>query len=191
GPASTPKFDPKGMAKGKGKGKPLPGSAGHRFMITLPADAPPGIHDVRVVTRAGLSNPRAFVVGEKEVAEVEPNDDVPQAQRIEIGTAVSGVIAAPTDVDYYVFQGRKGQRVVVSCLTTSIDSRLPATLHLYSAAGAALGFNRSYHHNDALLDAVLPEDGDYHVRVASFAYTLGGPEYFYRLSVSTAPWIDA
>ncbi len=44
---------------------------------------------------------------------------------------------------------------------------------------------------DAVLDATLAEDGDYYVRLRQFTYTLGGPEYFYRLTVSTGPWIDA
>src|SRR5262249_49505385 len=34
-------------------------------------------------------------------------------------------------------------------------------------------------------------DGDYYVRVFAFTYTQGTPEHFYRLTVSTAPWIDA
>src|SRR5262249_5944853 len=39
--------------------------------------------------------------------------------------------------------------------------------------------------------AALPADGDYFVRVFAFAYLQGGAEHFYRLTVSTAPWIDA
>src|SRR5262249_3048079 len=140
----------------------------------------------------GVSNPRAFVVGDmKEFVEKEPNGDVPEANRIELNSSVSGVISTPTDVDYFQFTGKKGQRVVVSCLTTSIDSKLPAVIELYGVNDSYLGSNRSYRGNDALLDAVLPADGEYYVRVCSFSYTLGGPEYFYRLIVSTAPWIDA
>ncbi len=177
--------------KGKGKGQPqqLPTQ---KFKVTLPANAPPGIQDVRIVTKAGISNPRAFVVSDhKEFVEQEPNNDVDKAQRIEINSTVNGVISVPTDVDYFVFAGKKGQRVVISCVSTSIDSRLPAFLQLYGADGAYLGGNRNYSNNDALVDAVLPADGDYYARVASFSYTQGGIDYFYRLTVTTAPWIDA
>ena len=59
-----------------------------------PRNAPLGTHDVRVVTKGGVSNPRAFVVGDSsEVLEKEPNDDVPQAQKIDLNTTVSGVIS--------------------------------------------------------------------------------------------------
>lgn len=178
------------MVKGK---QPAPQNLlTHRFKVTLPANAPLGIQDVRIVTKAGISNPRAFVVSDhKDIVEVEPNNDVPQAQKIELNSTVSGVIATPIDVDYYVFAGKKGQRVVCSCLSTSIDSRLPAAIQLYGANGGYLGFSRNFVNNDALLDATLPADGDYYVRVFSFSYTQGGIDSFYRLTVTTAPWIDA
>lgn len=163
-----------------------------KFRVTVPKDTPLGIHDVRIITPLGVSNPRAFSVGDlKEYLEQEPNNNTDQMQRVTLNCTVSGVIGSPTDVDYFVFAGKKGQRVVVSCRTTSIDSKLPATIQLYGQDGSYLGFNRNYRDNDALLDAELPADGDYYVRVASFAYTLGGPDYFYRLTITTAPWIDA
>src|SRR5207253_1784182 len=109
------------------KGKPAPPLNAHKFKVTLPANAPLGIQDVRIVTKAGISNPRAFVISDhKEVVEEEPNNDVDKAQRIDLNTTVNGVIAAPTDVDYFVFAGKKGQRVICSALTSSIDSRLNA-----------------------------------------------------------------
>src|SRR5262249_2162673 len=44
---------------------------------------------------------------------------------------------------------------------------------------------------DAVTDLTLPEDGDYYVRLFHFTHTAGNQEYYYRLTVSTAPWIDA
>ncbi len=173
-------------------GKPMPAQVSHRFKITLPSSAPVGIQDVRVVTKSGVSNPRAFVVGDgHELLEKEPNNDVGQAQRADLNSTVHGVILQPTDVDYFLFQGKKGQRIVISCLTTSIDSKLPAVLDLYSISGTLLGSNRGYQGNDAVLDAMLPDDGDYYVRLHGFTYTQGGPDFFYRLTIGTSPWIDA
>jgi hypothetical protein len=176
----------------KKKGKQPAAITVHTFKVTLPANAPLGTQDVRIVTKAGISNPRAFVVSDhKDINETEPNDDVPKAQRFEINTTINGVIGAPTDVDYFVFAGKKGQRVVCAAMTTTIDSRLPVEIQVYSAQDRYLANNRGYADNDAVLDVTLPEDGDYFVRVFSFSYTQGGPDYFYRLRVSTAPWIDA
>jgi hypothetical protein len=163
-----------------------------KFKVTVPAGAPLGNHDVRLVNKYGVSNPRTFVVGDlPEVLEKEPNNDVDQAQRVELNSVVEGTVSAPTDVDYYVFAGKKGQHVVVSCLAASLDSKLPAAVELYGSTGTLLTSNRDYQDGDAVLDCTLPEDGDYQVRVFAFTYTVGGPDYFYRLTVSTAPWIDA
>jgi hypothetical protein len=175
--------------------KPPPPPAGPvavKFKVTIPADTPLGIHDIRLINKWGVSNPRAFVIGDQEeVLEKEPNNDIDQAQRVELNTTISGAISSPTDVDYFVFAGKKGQRVVVSCLASSIDSRLPAALQLFDSSGKLLAFNRNYSGNDALVDSTLPADGDYQVRVYGFTYTQGSPEHFYRLSITTAPWIDA
>ena len=163
-----------------------------RFKVTLPQTAPLGIQDIRIVGKGGISNARAFVVGDlPEVNEQEPNDDTDKAQKITLGSVVNGVIQSPTDVDYYVFTGKAGQRVVCSCRASSIDSRLQAAIEVYDRNGASHGVGRNYSGNDALLDVTLPADGEYLVRVFGYTYTQGGADYFYRLQVSTAPWIDA
>ncbi len=163
-----------------------------KFRVTIPAGTPAGFHDVRLVNAWGVSNPRAFVVGDQnELSEKEPNDDVPQAQRVEVNTTINGAVQTPVDVDYFVFAGKKGQRIVVSCLASSIDSRLDAGLELYDPAGQRLAINRNYAGGDALLDLTPDRDGDVYVRLFGFSHTQGSPEHFYRLTITTAPWIDA
>ncbi len=186
------------MAKPDPKKKPAPTMKGKakqvvtKFTVTISADVPVGAHDVRLVNKWGVSNPRAFVVGTlNEVLEKEPNNDIEQAQRVEVGTTINGVIAAPTDVDYFVFAGKKGQRVVISCLGPSIDSRINPEVKLYDSAGRQVAYNRPPPGQDALVDFIVPADGDYYVRLCQFTYTQGSAEYFYRLSLSTGPWIDA
>jgi hypothetical protein len=187
-PATPPPPAGKKPKAGMGTGKPVVS----RFKVTLAPDVPPGVHDVRFVNKWGVSNPRAFVAGDlNEVLEKEPNNDVEQAQRIELNSTINGSMASPVDVDYYVFAGKKGQRVVFSCLASTIDSRLHAGLEIYDAKGRRLASGRDYNQNDALTDCTLPDDGDYYIRVFHFTHTQGTAEHFYRFTVSTAPWIDA
>ncbi len=162
-----------------------------KFKVTAPKGAT-GTHDVRVVSKSGLSNPRAFVVsGITDVNEAEPNNDVPQAQKIDLETTVNGVISAPTDVDFVVFKAKAGQNVVVYCLTSSIDSKMQADLMVSGPDGKALASNRAYRGGDAVLDFKAPTDGDYLVRLSQFAYTTGGVDHFYRLTVTTTTWVPA
>lgn len=186
-PTPDPK-DPKKMIPAP---KATPGGP-HKFKVTAAADVPPGLYDLRLAGKWGVSNPRAFAVSDQiEVAEKEPNNDVAEAQKVEIGTVVSGVIANPTDVDYTQFAGKKGQRVVVSCAASSIDSKASPLIEVFDGGGRKLAANRNANYNDALTDVILPADGDYLVRVCQFTYTAGGPDYFYRLAITAAPWIDA
>lgn len=170
------------------KGAP---AAAVKFKVTAPKGTT-GTHDVRVVSKSGLSNPRAFVVGgSTESNETEPNNDVPQAQKVELETTVNGVISAPTDVDFVTFKAKAGQNVVVYCLASSIDSKLQADLMVSDSDGRQLASNRGYRGGDAALEFKAPKDGEYFVRVSQFAYTTGGADHFYRLTVTTAPWPGA
>ncbi|MCI0704103.1 MAG: PPC domain-containing protein [Planctomycetia bacterium] len=164
----------------------------HKFKVTVDSKVPPGTYDLRVVGKWGVSNPRAFVIGDlNDLNEKEANNDVQEAQRIEIGTTVNGIINPPTDVDYTVFAGKKGQRVIVSCLASSIGSKAGPMIEVFDSNMRRLVFNRNYRGSDAVADLTLPADGDYYVRVTQFTHTAGGPDYFYRVSISSAPWIDA
>src|SRR5262249_50719163 len=170
-PPEVAKPDPKAKPKAPPPGKPAPVVAG-KFTVTIDPEVPPGSYDVRVVSQHGVSNPRAFVVGHlPEVTEKEPNNDVDQAQRVEVGSTVNGVINAPTDVDYFVFAAKKGQRVVVHCAGPSVDSRLNPELKLFDAAGRQVGYHRPAPGADALVDYTAPQDGDLHVRLCQFTYT--------------------
>ncbi|MBP3958530.1 PPC domain-containing protein [Gemmata sp. G18] len=190
-PPKDPTPDPKDPKKTIPAPKVNPAGP-HKFKVTAAADVPLGVFDVRFVGKWGASNPRAFVVGDLlEVNEKEPNNDIPDVQKIEIGTTINGVISNPTDVDYAAFTGKKGQRIVVSCQASSIDSKAEPMIEIFDASGRKLTTNRNYRDNDAVADVVLPTDGEYFVRLFQFTYTAGGPDHVYRLSVSAAPWIDA
>ncbi len=188
--APEPKPDPKAKKPPAKRNKAQITTA--KFKVTIPADVPPGVYDVRLSSNLGVSNPRAFVVGTREeVVEKEPNNDVPEAQKIAVGTVVSGVIANAQDVDYFAFPAKAGQRILVHCASSSIDSRARPLVEVYASDGRRLAMSRNYADNDALADVTIPADGDYQIRVCEFAYQAGGPDYFYRLTVSTGPWVDA
>ncbi len=190
--APEPKPDPKVKEPPKKAGRTGPQTSA-KFKITVPASVAPGTYDVRVVGKYGVSNPRAFVVGTlPEVDEsAKAHNDVPDAQKIELNSTVNGTIANTADVDYYVFAGKAGQRVLMSCVTSGIDSKARPLVELFDKDGKRLAGSRNYRESDALADATLPADGDYYVRVCEFAYQSGSADHFYRLTVGTGPWIDA
>ena len=165
-----------------------------RFKVTVGNDVAPGYYDVRFVGKYGVSNPRTFVVGDRpETLEVEPNDEQAKPQRIEMGSVVNGQMQKSEDVDWYVFPGKKGQRVFVEVSAWRIDSRFDGYLFMYGPDGRELAASQDENIRDQMrdpfIDVVLPADGDYALKLVDFMYA-GGSDYFYRLSVGTAPYLD-
>ena len=168
----------------------LPAGA-NKFTVTVAKDVPVGHYDVRVVAPAGLSNFRAFVVGDwPEAVEKEPNDEPGRAQRVTLPVVVNGRIDKPTDVDHFVFAAKKGQRVFIDCWAWRIDSLLDGTLMLYDARGKEVAYNGDYYGKDPFIDFTAPEDGDYTIKVWDFVYA-GSGDYFYRLHIGSLPHLDA
>lgn len=174
------------MQESGGKQTPV----ANTFLVTIAEDVPPGLYEVRARGVFGLSNPRTFVVGEREeVTEAEANNTRQQAQEIKLDSLVNGVTGGNADVDFFRFEGKAGQRVIATCRAARIDSRLSAVLEVYDAGGRRLGYGRENVRQDPLVDVTLPADGPYFVKLYDFLYR-GGAEYGYRLSVGTDPYID-
>ena len=165
--------------------QPVPG----QFEITVAKDVAPGIYDVRLSGRFGVSNPRSFVVGKfAEARDNGTNRKQASAQEIALATTVSGNADA-TATDYYKVRLPAGKRVIIDCWAERIDSRMDGTLALLDAEGKELKRSLNSSGHDPLLDFTAPKDGEYTIAVWDFLYE-GGNDYFYRLSVHDQPHID-
>ena len=152
-----------------------------KFIVTLPADAPRGIHEVRAVTRFGISTARAFVVGGlPEVVRAKPCNTPVTALPLEIGTVCNSSVTVAA-ADHYSFQAKKGQRVLVDCAAPEIDSKLLKVIIITDAQGRDLLVNR----RGGLVDFTAPAEGRYMIKVHSLTYE-GGAEHFYRLTLTDA-----
>ncbi len=161
--------------------------AGNQLRVSVGADTPPGIYDLRGVTDHGLSSPRAFVVGRQvELTESSTNDTVDTALAVSLDSTINGRIEKPSDVDCYRFHAQRGDCVVIECWADRIDSQLRGVLDLYDAQGKRLAANRGHTGLDPRLVFQAPADGDYTVRVFDLSF-LGGATHFYRLDLDTRP----
>lgn len=162
-----------------------------KFAITIAPDAPLGPHDVRVVTPLGLSNFRAFVVGDvAEINEKEPNSEIAQAQPVELPVVINGKMDGQADLDHFRFSAKKGQRVFMNCWAWRHDSQIDGTLQLSDASGKVLAYSGDWFGRDPFIDFTAPEDGDYIVKIWDFVYN-GGSDCFYRLHINSLPHLDA
>ena len=180
--AKTLVFDHEGLSATPVEGKD------RRFQVAIAPETPAGTYDAWLVGRYGVSSPRLFYVARDlvAVAEVEPNNSDDKAQVIQVNSLVQGA-SDQNDQDLFRFTAKAGQRLVVRTLASKLDSLMDPTLSLSSAAGQLLASNGDYFGRDALIDFVVPADGDYVVAVSDLSFRGGHP---YLLSVSDGPQLE-
>ncbi len=157
--------------------------------VRIAADSPLGLHDLRVRTATGVSELRGFSVGAMpEVAEVEPNNDFEAPQAVPTNVVINGV-AENEDVDYYVVEAKKGDRIAAEVegwrLGITLFDPYVAILdakrfELASSDDAALIWQ------DAFASILAPEDGKYVIAVRESAYA-GNGSCLYRLHLGDFP----
>lgn len=159
------------------------------FTVTVAADVPPGLYDVRAAGRFGVSNPRRLsVTARPHVQEAEANNLRDQAQAVSLNQSVSGRFNAAADVDCYRFDAKAGQRVVIDCLAERLDSPAEPNLSLLDSRGRRIASTWDDSRGDPVLVAEIPADGSYVVRMHDLTYR-GGGDYVYRLDLQTGPHI--
>src|SRR5262245_24121841 len=160
-----------------------------RFKVTVAADVPPGIYEVRAAGYFGVTNARRFSVSEREeVMEKEPNNEPATAQEPPLNSVVNGVCEAQ-NYDCFKVAAKKGQRYLIDAQALRIDSRAQIVLALLDPSGRELRRIVGTRSRDPLLDFTAEVDGPHVVRVSDLLYR-GGDEFFYRLTIGTGPWID-
>lgn len=158
------------------------------FKVTVAADVPVGTYDVRVSGRFGITNPRLFAVchGLTEIAEVEPNNSLAQAQQISVNAAISNH-ADGNFHDFYKVALQAGQRIVVDCQCARLDTEFDPMLYLYSSQGTTLASNSDYNGRDPLLDFTAAAAGEYIIEVRDLTYRNGA---VYRLLIHDQPHVE-
>jgi hypothetical protein len=159
----------------------------HFFRITVADNVPQGTYDVRLNGRWGVSNPRLFAIthGLQDIAEAEPNNDLENAQQIEINSAVNGM-SDGNGQDLFRFTAKAGQHIVIDCRAGVLDSSLDATMSLFSGRKLLLS-SSDYHGRDPFIDFPVPDDGEYEVLVHDLSYRGGLP---YRLQITDRPYVE-
>lgn len=159
--------------------------------LVVAPDCRIGEHHVRVRCKSGISYARNFWISQfPNVAEVEPNDDFAEPQKIDLNVTVEAAAKAE-ETDFYQVSMKKGQRLSVEIeglrinnirQNIAIDPFVSILnkdrFEIASADGSALLKQES------ILSVIIPEDGDYIVEVRDSAYQGRGS---YRAHIGTFP----
>lgn len=153
----------------------------NQYVVSIAADCPPGIHEARVMTRLGVSSSRVFNVGSlTEVIQTKGNTSLEKAMPLVLDSICNAVMTQRA-VDFYSFEAKKDQRLIVDCAAKGIDSKLNAVLIVADEKGNDLKVER----RGGAVDFTVPEDGKYVIKVHDLTFS-GGPYHFYRLALQSA-----
>lgn len=184
-----------------GKGVSVePGKDKGKLTVKIAADAEPGVYWLRAHNAEGASPVRPFVVGLiPEVEEQEPNDE-PGKPHLVSGPSVTvnGRLAKTGDVDGFAVKLKKGETLVASLEANRLlKSPMDAVLQVVSEDGFVLAVNNDFRGLDPQLAFAAPKDGTYIARVFAFPSApdssirfAGGDAYLYRLTLTTAGYVD-
>jgi hypothetical protein len=170
-----------------------------QLKITIPQNAAPGMHELRLITTNGISNYLLFQVSNmREVAESEPND---MLQKPSVAGPLPAVLTGqimPGDIDSFSFPARKGQvlvfraqaRALVPYLADAVPGWFQAVLTLYDAAGNEVAYDDDFYFDpDPVLIYTVPADGSYTLTINDSIYR-GREDFVYRIEAGELPFIN-
>ena len=160
-----------------------------KVTVSVDANCRLGEHVAQVRTKSGISEFRSFYVGPfAQIDEKEQNGSFEEAQAIEFNKTIAGVVAAE-DVDYFVVEAKKGQRISAEVEAIRLGTYLfdPYLAILDSkrfelSAGDDVPLVRQ----DSLASIIAPEDGKYYIQIRESSYG-GNGNCRYRLHVGDFP----
>jgi len=162
-----------------------------------PQGAKVDLFEFRHSTPAGATNavPLGIAAGAVQV-ESEPNDEPEKPQKIEIPVDLTGQLAAEGDLDWFEFEAKKGEPLLLEAIAARMGSAADLVLTLTKADDASSFLQEADDDGEALaskrfdtrgVDPVLrwsaPDDGRYRVLVRDIAPGRAGLGRFYRLAV--------
>lgn len=160
-----------------------------RATVKVAPDCELGEKTAQVRTKTGLSDYRTFYVGAlPAVPEKEPNTEFSTPQPIEQNVTVEGVIQSE-DVDYFVVEAKKGQRLSVEVEGMRFGQTLfdPYIAILDEQRFELIAVDDSpLVRQDAVASIIVPEDGKYVIELRESGYG-GNGNCRYRLHVGQFP----
>ncbi len=136
--------------------------------------------------RRSASKPAALValpIGSAEASiEKEPNDTQAKANPVTAQASVYGRFEQAGDMDWFVWEAKKGEKFAVRAQTRSLGLPTDVRLSAHSADGKSLATSKPTAEDEGGLGVTSNSDGKVYLRVSHIA-GLGGAEQGYRLSI--------
>ncbi len=170
----------------------------------ITVEAKPGSGHIQEISQIGgqwLPYPIRYTVDTlPEIMKSGGNNAPASAQPVALPLIVNGTVSKSGEYDFYRFDGKEGDTVVLDVTARALGSQLDSRIALLDASGKILAgnddrpaLNERYlslrlglqtHDADSYLMAKLPTTGTFFVRIGD-TQRGGGPAYGYRLRISS------
>lgn len=161
------------------------------YRITVPADATPGVHGIRIATPGGISALRLFVIDDlPSIAQNRANKTPAAAQVISAPVAIDGVVDSLSR-NYYKFKATAGQQLSFEVLARRLGSPLDPMIQILDMQGHELTYSDDEPglSSDSQLTHTFQRGGDYLIELRDIRYQ-GGGTFSYRLRVGDFPCVS-
>lgn len=158
------------------------------FRVTLPPDAGPGVHAVRVQTPGGISPLKLIVVDDAQsVAQTGANGAFATPQVVTPPVAIDGAVPA-LNRHFYKMTLPAGQKVSIEVLARRMGSALDPMIRVLDAQGRELTYNDDAAGlmGDSQLSFTPAAAGDYIVEIRDIRWQGGA----YRLRIGDFPLVS-
>lgn len=160
------------------------------YRVKLPANAPVGVHALRITTDKGVSAPFLFLVDDlKSVAANQANKKPGEAQQLTLPVAVDGYVDSLSR-HYFKFHVEQGQTVSFDLLARRIGSPLDPLIRLLDSQGREIAYSDDAAGlmGDSRLCHVFDNAGEYYLEIRDISYA-GGGGHRYRLRMGDFPCV--
>lgn len=164
-----------------------------RAILSLAPDCRLGEHQLRIRTAGGLTELRTFWVGSfTNIAEIETNNSIAQAQVIQSGVTINGACGGD-DTDVFRIDAKKGDRISaeiegIRLGRAMLDTRL--TIRDAEKKVLASADDTSLLAQDPFVSIIAPNEGAYYVELHDSTYSgSGGADYRLHIGANPRPSI--
>lgn len=153
------------------------------FVVPLSGGSSSGLVFVSVPLTGGTTHALLETDDLTEHLEAEPNDESAQAKTVELPCVLNGRIEQAGDSDLWTFTGKKGDAWLFDLRASRLGSELDGVLTLLDATGNSIATadDLANGQTDCVLNATLPADGIFTLKVKDGLSSRGGPEFAYRV----------
>ena len=168
-----------------------------KIIVTIASNVPCGLYDLRLQGPKGVSNMLPFEVASYPNFLENKKSALGKPNKVESLPAVLCGYVSPGDIDYFQFEGNKGDTIVASVkgrqLVPYIADAVPGwfqpVIKIVDSKGKEIAYSDDYHHNvDPVIMTALPEDGKYTLMIHDAIYR-GRQDFNYRIQLGVIPFV--